>query len=316
MSVTLADLAENAQDKLVQGFINEIITDSFLLSAMTFDDCLNAGRSDLVYSYKRITELMTAKFRALNSEPEQSEIKFKRITTSPGILSDSWKMDRVAKRAAEDLYAEYVAESKNAIIRKFNATVINGDTKTEKNGFDGLSKALTGTSTEFKSAVDLSAVTKEKALAFASEMDVLLGALHRDPDAIIVAPSMYARINAVCRELGISNVTMDGAGHRVSSWDGIRIEQLRDGAMTTNDVYAVCFGMEDFHGITLSGGEAISVHLPDWSSPGAVKSGDAEFVCGCALRKTKSAAVLRAYVAPQGGGSGGGSEAGGEDGTE
>ena len=48
MAITLTDLAANSGDKLVQGFTNEIVTDSYLLGAMPFDDCMTAtGTSDL-----------------------------------------------------------------------------------------------------------------------------------------------------------------------------------------------------------------------------------------------------------------------------
>ncbi|WP_282710286.1 hypothetical protein [Lancefieldella sp. Marseille-Q7238] len=68
--ITLADLAANSGDKLVQGFINELVTDNYLLGALTFDDCMTAtGTSDLVYSYKRVKTPPTAAFRALNAEP-------------------------------------------------------------------------------------------------------------------------------------------------------------------------------------------------------------------------------------------------------
>lgn len=296
--ITLAELATNSDDKLVQGFINEIVTDNYLLGAMTFDDCLtSAGTSDLVYAYKRVKTPMTAKFRALNSEPEKSKPEVERITTRVGILSDAWEMDRVSKEAADDLYQLHVEESKNAIIRAFNKTVINGDTDADENGFDGLDKAVKGSSTEMTSAVDLSTVTKESALAFAEEMDTMLSLLMRDPDVILVSRAMKAKVNAVCRVLGIANVTADSAGHRVSSWDTIPLQEMKDGALETNDIYPVCLGMDAFHGITLKGGNAISVNLPDWTKPGAVKTGDAEFVCGCALKKTKAAGVLRAKPA-------------------
>ena len=292
--ITLAELATNSDDKLVQGFINEIITDSYLLSAMTFDDCLtSSGTSDLSYSYKRVKTPMVAKFRALNTEPEKTKPEIERITTSIGILSDSWDMDRVTKQAAEDLYQLYIEGSKKAIIRAFNHAVINGDTKVEANGFDGLNKAVTGSSTELVSKVDLSTIDKDTALAFASEMDTLLSLLVRDPDAILVSKGMKVKINAICRILGISNVTTDSVGHRVSTWDGIRLEEMKDGALNTDDIYPVCLGLDEFHGITLNGSDAISVNLPDWTKPGAVKTGDAEFVCGCALKQTKAAGVLR-----------------------
>ena len=100
----------------------------------------------------------------------------------------------------------------------------------------------------------------------------------------------------------MAHVDLDGVeladdGKRVQHWDGIRIEKLRDGALATNDIYAICFGLEEFHGITLTGDSGINVALPDWSAPGAVKSGDSEFVCGCALKKTKAAGVLHPKAA-------------------
>lgn len=293
--ITLEDLATNSNDKLVQGFTNEIITDSFLLSRMPFDNCLSStGTSDLVYAYKRVKTPMEAGFRALNTEPKKSKPEIERITTQVAILADSWDMDRVTKDAAEDLYELHLEESKNAIIRKFNKTIINGDTTVEEDGFDGLNKALTGSNTEITSAVDLTTITKESALAFAEEMDTLFSLLTRTPDALMVAPAMKVKINAICRILGLATTTPDSAGNQVSAWNGVRIEELRDGAMTTNDIYAACFGLDEFHGITLKGDSAISVHLPDWNAPGAIKTGDAEFVCGCALKKTKAAGVLRA----------------------
>lgn len=41
--ITLAELAKNADDKLVQGFVNEVITDSALLDSLQFDNCVEAG---------------------------------------------------------------------------------------------------------------------------------------------------------------------------------------------------------------------------------------------------------------------------------
>lgn len=294
MAVTMADLALASTDKLVQGFINEIVTDSFLLEQLPFDNTMTAtGTSNLVYAYDRTTEGATAKFRALNEEPEVSNIKVEKVTTQPGILSSAWDIDRVAKAANEALYQEKLTEGKNAIIRGFGDAFINGKKAENSLGFDGLSTILKGTSTEMQSAVDLTAVTKESALAFASEMDDMLSLLTRDPDAIIVSRAMKNRMNAVCRMLGINSVTMDDAGHRVQTWDGIRIDECRGGAVKNNDVYACCFGTDELLGITLAN-NAVTVTVPDWNAPGAVKKGDAEFVCGIALKKTKAAGVLRA----------------------
>lgn len=296
MAITLTDLAQNSTDAIKQGFINEIITDSFILANMPFDDCMTAsGTSDLVYGYKRVTTHAQAAFRALNSEPTTNVAKVTSQTTKLGILSHSWEMDRVAKAAAEDLYELQLEESKNAIIRQFNATLING-TGTS-NSFDGLDKAIKGTSTDATSTTDLSVVTQAAALAYAEELDGMIEGLMRTPDVLLVSPAMKTKLNAVLRVLGLATTTKDDAGRNVNVWGDIRVEVLRDGALATNDVYAVCFGLDAFHGITLKGDSAISVALPDWTTPGAVKKGDSEFVCGCALKATKAAGVLRAAAA-------------------
>jgi len=296
MATTLADLAANSQDKLVQGFVNEIITDDYLLGAMTFDDCMTpSGTSDLTYTYKRVKTPMTAAFRALESEPAKTEVSIEKVTTNVGILADAWQMDRVERDAAEDLYELKLEESKNAIVRAFDAQVVSG--KKGTNAFDGLATILSGTSTEATSAVDLSTLDQAKSLDFADELGNMLSVLMRTPDVLLVSSAMKAKLDSIARRLGIGTATVGTAGGTITTWDGIPLQPLKDGALTTNDIYAVCLGLDAFHGITLKGGSAITVTLPDWTAPGAVKSGDCEFVCGCALKATKAAGVLHPKAA-------------------
>lgn len=293
MAITLEDLATNSTDKIVQGFVNEIVTDSYLLSALTFDDCMTAsGTSDLVYSYKRVKTPASAAFRALGAEPVETAPVVEKKSTQVAILSDKWSMDRVAKDAASDLYELYLEESKNAIVRKFNATFINGDTSTEANGFDGLAKCLSGASTEATSAVSLASVDQKTALAYMEELDSMISGLMRTPDVLLMSAAQHVKLNACLRVVGLGTQTMETAGRTVSAYGGIPIQELRDGSLATGDVYACCLGLDGVHGITLSGGAGVSVTLPDWSTPGAVKSGDCELVCGLAVKATKAAGVL------------------------
>ena len=298
MAITFADLAANSTDKMVQGFVNETITDSYLLSALTFDDCMTAnGTSDLIYSYKRVKTPAAAAFRALGAEPAETAPVVEKKSTAVGILSDKWTMDRVAKDAAGDLYELYLEESKNAIIRKFNSTFISGDTAKETNGFDGLAKALKGSSTEFTSKTDLTTVTQAAALAYMEELDTMLSGLMRTPDVLLMSPAQRVKLNACLRVVGLGTQTMETAGRVVPSYGGIAIQEMRDGALSTGDVYACCLGMDGVHGVTLAGGNAVSVTLPDWSAPGAVKTGDCELVCGLAVKATKAAGVLHPKAA-------------------
>lgn len=293
MAVTLEDLAQNSGDKLTQGFINEIVTDSYLLSALTFDDCMTAnGTSDLVYSYKRVKTPASAAFRAIGAEPAETAPTFEKVSTAVGIISDKWTLDRVAKDAASDIYELYLEESKNAVIRKFNDAFINGDTAADANGFDGLAKALTGTSTESTSSVSLASVDQKTALAYMQELDSMLSALMRTPDVLLMSAAQHVKLNACLRVVGLGTQTMETAGRVVDAYNGVPIQELRDGSIATGDVYACCLGLDGVHGITLAGGSAVTVNLPDWSTPGAVKSGDCELVCGMAVKATKAAGVL------------------------
>lgn len=60
------------------------------------------------------------------------------------------------------------------------------------------------------------------------------------------------------------------------------------------DIYAVKYSVDDgFCGVTITGDKAIDVYLPDFTTPGAVKTGEVEMVAAVALKSSKSAGVLR-----------------------
>ena len=116
------------------------------------------------------------------------------------------------RRAVGDLQAdvERVSGVKPAVAAAGGATapfaVIVG-TVGKSPLVDGLAKAVKGSSTEYTSAVDLSAITQASALAFATEMDTLLSSLMRTPDVLLVSPAMHVKINAIMRVLGIGKRT-------------------------------------------------------------------------------------------------------------
>ena len=58
-------------------------------------------------------------------------------------------------------------------------------------------------------------------------------------------------------------------------------------------IYAVCLGLDGFHGISPQGSGVIQSYLPDLTAPGAVKTGEVELVAGVALKNTLKAAVLK-----------------------
>lgn len=60
------------------------------------------------------------------------------------------------------------------------------------------------------------------------------------------------------------------------------------------DIYAVKFDIDKgFCGVTITGDKAIDTYLPDFTTPGAVKTGEVEMVAAVALKDTHGAGVLR-----------------------
>ena len=57
-------------------------------------------------------------------------------------------------------------------------------------------------------------------------------------------------------------------------------------AAGTTDIYAVCLGLDGFHGISPPGTGVINSYMPDLTAPGAVKKGEVELVAGVALKNT------------------------------
>lgn len=60
------------------------------------------------------------------------------------------------------------------------------------------------------------------------------------------------------------------------------------------DLYAVRMGLDGFHGVSTTGNDLVQTWLPDFSTAGAVKTGEVELgPVAVALKATKAAAVLR-----------------------
>ena len=91
---------------------------------------------------------------------------------------------------------------------------------------------------------------------------------------------------------------------RIGSYGGIRLVDAGKKAGTnedvipadggTTEVYAIRFGLDGFHGVSTAGGSLVSQFAPDFTTPGAVKTGEVEMgPVGVVLKKTRAAAVAR-----------------------
>lgn len=309
MPVTLEQARQNTTDALDLSIIDEFRTNS-LLELITFDDVVNpaGGGATLTYGYRRLAELSDAAFRALNTEYAPSEVSTTRHTTDLKVLGGAFQIDRVLSNlgpAATNEVALQMQQKVRAVQAEFGNAVINGDSSVNEDSFDGLSKALAGSSTEITTGYDWSDITDPaSALAILDQIDDFLGNLDDQPQAIITNKRVIAKLRAAARR---ANMYSREAGPRDSyfeTYGGIRLVDAGKRAGSNEDVipveggkadmYAVRFGLDAFHGVSTAGGNLVKTWAPDFSTPGAVKTGEVELgPVGVALKKTKAAAVVR-----------------------
>lgn len=326
MALTLQDMREGASDKVAEQVVDTFLRESEILQMLTFDDTVSPqGGSTLTYSYMQKQIPSTAAFRKLNEEYTDSEAKLVKKSADLKIFGGKFKMDRVLKQAENKFnnMAFQMQEKIAAAVSLFHYTLINGDSTTQNDSFDGLDKMLAGTTSEFnsKAVVDISSLDKLKTNA--DQLYELLQILIRETgaDALLMNSSTIAKIQTMARLLGYKTETEEAFGKKVTSMDGVRFMDLKNhytvsgetvtanacvkdnisrtvsGSSATSgltDIYAVKFDVNDgFHAASITGGSAISQYLPDFNQPGAVKDGEVEMVAATVLRNTKHAGVLR-----------------------
>jgi hypothetical protein len=329
MPVTLDEAKQNATDDVDVQVIDEFRKESVLLDSLVFNDVVNptGGGDTLSYSYRRLITQPTADFRKINTEYAPSEVKTQRFSVDLAVLGGSFQVDRVISRigpAASNAVTLNMQQKIKATRTKFQDAVINGDSAEDEDSFDGLDKALSGSSTEFRLAqvtdwtdFDTDPRAEQKAL---DVLDEWLSQLDGAPSLVIGNSTALARVRALARRAGqYTRDPVDGligaTGRPIvrESYGGITfvdpgekpgtsapiipIENRTVGgtaATGLTDLYAVRIGLDGFHAVATVGGQIVNTWLPDFSSAGAVKTGEVEMgPVGVVLKATKSASVFR-----------------------
>lgn len=333
MAVTLAEAKNNAQQDYDPAVIDEFRKESAVLDALTFDQAVNpaGGGATLTYGYRRLITQATADFRALNTEYTPQNVTTAPYATDLAVLGGAFEIDRVIADigpTASAAVALNMSQKIKAATTKFQDAVINGDTAVEANGFDGLDKALAGSSTEFRPTTvtdwtdfDTNPRAEHKAL---DVLDEFLSLLDGAPTVIAGNARVIARVRAAARRAGmytkdpvegllgqggrpVTRETYGGIvfvdlGAKAGSNDPIIPIETRDvdgagagGNITgLTDLYAFRVGLDGFHGVTTVGSQLVRTWMPDFSSAGAVKKGEVELgPVSVALKATKAAAVFR-----------------------
>ena len=153
MAITLEEAKKNVQDDLQMGVIDEFQKSNWILEHIPFDDAVSptGGGATPSYSYTRLKTQPTAQFREINKEYTPSEVTKERHTVEIKVFGGSYEIDRVIASMGGIVSEVELQQAQKikAAQALFNDTFINGDTGKDSKAFDGLDKALTGSSTEY-----------------------------------------------------------------------------------------------------------------------------------------------------------------------
>lgn len=320
MAVTLAEAKNNALEDYDPFVIDEFRKSSVILDSLIFDDAVNpaGGGATLDYSYRRQETQPTAEFRAINTEYSPSTTTTKKYSTTLAVLGGAFEIDRILANVGpkgSDEVTRNINDKVKAAITLFQDTVINGDVGVNDKAFDGLDKALAGSSTEMKptsGTYDWTDLEGEKGSKAIDTLDEFLDLLDGTPTIVVGNKKALARVRAMVRRTsmyvrepidGLANangrpisresyggILFADAGEKAGSNDPI-IPIAADG---TTSLYAYRVGLDGFCGITTTDGTLVKTWLPDFTQPGAVHRGEVELgPVGVALKATKAAGVLR-----------------------
>ncbi len=311
MPITLAQAQQLSQSKLTNFIIDEF-RKSALLDMLPFDNCVKPqGGKTLAYSYNRVTTQPTAAARAINAEYVAQEAVTTQLTTYLKVFGGSFQLDRVIAADEQQVidHVQFQLEQKTkATIALFHDMFVNGDSAVGAGTtFDGLDKALTGSTTELTPAapidLDSSADITSNWQTFLDNLRKLRALMDGAPTLYLMNGDMFATFQSVMDRAGINLASKQNYGDEALQWGSSIVMALGDKPGTSNpiiatnagvtSIYAVRLGLDGVHGVSPEGSKVVNTYLPDMRAPGAVKTGEVEMVAAMALKATRAAAVLR-----------------------
>lgn len=313
MAITLEEAKKNVQDDLQMGVIDEFQKSNWILEHIPFDDAVSptGGGATPTYSYTRLKTQPTAEFREINTEYTPSEVTKERHTVDIKVFGGSYEIDRVIANFGGIVGEVELQQAQKikAAQALFNDTFINGDVGVNTKCFDGLDKALTGSSTEYNTekVIDLSTsdlVTKNYHY-FIDALDEFLGGLDGTPSFIGGNNKLISKIRACARRAGMYQVSTDNWGRQVEHYGDIPFVDFKtkpgtndevvkiDGTDGTTSLYVGRLAMDGLHAVSFAGVAPVQVWLPDFSTAEAVKKGEVEMNAAIALKSSRAAGVFR-----------------------
>lgn len=314
MAITLEEASKNVQDDLQMGVIDEFRKSSYLLDNLTFDDVVSpvGGGATMTYSYTRLKTQPTAGFREINKEYAPSEVSKEQFHTTLKVFGGSYQIDRIIAGMGGIVSEVELQQSQKIKAAKalFNDTFINGDSATDAKAFDGLEKALAGSSTEYNTGsnvIDLSTSANLTAnyMTFLDMLDEFLTGLDGTPSFIAGNTKLISKLRACARRASMYQSQLNSFGQQVESYGNIPFVDLgakaganddvvsTDATKGTTSLYVARLGLDGLHAVSMAGQAPVKTWLPDFTTSGAVKTGEVEMTAALALKASKAAGIFR-----------------------
>lgn len=325
MPITLAQAAVNTTNAIDFRVIDDFRRNSRLMDLLTFDDAAVPATSGatLGYSYVRKTAGATANPRAINSEYVPGQATRAQYSISLKPLGAKFEIDRVIAElgaAGTNEIAFQLGNARIATAERFIREFLYGDTAVDANTFDGVSKALTGASTELTTATNwVTPNTQALALAeldkldawlsrivksnFGSNTDGMPGAVPAGVRVIAGNTASILQLRRLAKWSGLVTISKSNFDEDIVSYRGWELLDLGDRAdasgpiipttANVSEIFALSLGVDAVHAVTPAGRPVIKTYLPDMTTPDAVKSVEVEMVTAAAVKSTKAAGVYR-----------------------
>ena len=306
--VTLPQSRLLSGDDVDRNVIDEFVKNNFILQNAPFHRAAApTGGDAFAYTYTRLVTQPDADFRALGTDYVGSTSEVEQHTVTCKVLGGKFGIDRaIAQVGGGAQVALQMSQKIKGAQAKFNDAVINGDSATDANAFDGLSVALTGSDTEVDgSAYDWSSFTMPNAAYDVLDaLDAVLSEVSSSGVVTILGNKhSIARIKSAARLAGYRTASEDAAGRTIDAYAGVPLIDLgakagsNDPVIATTagltDIYVVNWAMDGVHAVSPAGAPIVSTRLPNPDSDSPVLTGWVEMVATLAVKQTKSAAVLR-----------------------
>lgn len=244
MAMTKAEAAKLTNDLLLRGVIETIVKESQLLARLPFMEVTGTA-----VTYNREATMPAATFYDTGDTWTEATPTFTQVTANLKILGGDADVDNFLQAAyadPNDIEAEVIASRAKSVAHLFSDGFFNGDVAVNPKSFDGLTKALTGTSQEISAGTNGAQLTLDL-------MDQMIDlVMPGKPDALLMSRRSRRKLSSLRRASGnLLETDVDDFGQRALFYDGIPVViddfvsdaqvQGSSGAVCSS-VYAVKFG--------------------------------------------------------------------------